>query len=279
VRRRRWAWLVPALLLFAAAGCGGGGRHPAPGAHIFVELRPDGAGQVDFWVGGGVRSDRALRDLGARVTAALFRGRAAGPTVVEPGTAFPFARTEVPRAYERGPRPVFPVAGAGVGAALKAAGYPGYTLSIRLPRVRTSVGARVRPPGSEYSWQVSPGGPPPAAVIVMHPRLLHWAVEMTLLVVALAGTALAFTRAVTRIAFAGCAVVLVAATTVLASDGASGDSLGTLGHLSGTPLTVVTGAPLAALPLAFVAVVRLVRLLATPETRSSLWARRRRSPE
>ena len=63
-------------------------------------------------------------------------------------------------------------------------GYPGYTLRVRLPQVRTSMGARSRPPGAEYAWKVTPGGPRPDAVIVMRPRYLHWAVEMALLAVA-----------------------------------------------------------------------------------------------
>jgi hypothetical protein len=265
--RKRWAAVVVALLLLAI-GCGAGGPRPAPGAHIVVVLRADGGGRVDFWAGGGLHSDRELRDLGRRVTAALFRGKAIGPTDVEPGTAFTFARTEVPRAYGRGRHPVFDVAGGSVGSVLEAAGYEGYTLRIRLPRVRTSIGSRTRPPGSEYSWKVSPGGPSPAGSIVMHPRLLHWGVEMALLSVAVAGVLTALLQRDARIAVAGCAAGLVAAVTVLVSDAASGDALGTLGHLSGTPLTLVTRLPFVALPLVVLAVIRLVRLLTRPAARS-----------
>jgi hypothetical protein len=107
---KRWAALVVALLLLAI-GCGAGGPRPIPGAHVLVVLRADGSGRVDFWVGGGMRADRELRDLGKRVTAALFHGKALRPTTVEPGTAFTFARTEVPRAYGRGRSPVFDIAG------------------------------------------------------------------------------------------------------------------------------------------------------------------------
>jgi hypothetical protein len=263
--RKRWAVLLAALLVLAV-GCGAGGPRPTPGAHIVLFLRADGSGRVDFWVGGGMHSDRALRDLGERVTAALFHGKALRPTTVEPGTAFTFARTEVPQAYGPGRHPVFGVAGNDVRRALVAAGYPGYTLLIRLPRVRTSIGSRTRPPGFEYSWKTSPGGPPPTGLIVMHPRLLHWAVEMALLAAAIAGVMTGFMNR-PRIAFAGCAVGLVAAATVLASDAVSGDALGTLGYLSGTPLTLVTKLPFAALPLIVLAMIRLLRLLTTRAAR------------
>jgi hypothetical protein len=129
--RKRWAVLLAALLVLAV-GCGAGGPRPTPGAHIVLVLRADGSGRVDFWVGGGMHSDRALRDLGERVTAALFHGKALRPTTVEPGTAFTFARTEVPQAYGPGRHPVFGVAGNDVRRALVAAGYPGYTLLIRV---------------------------------------------------------------------------------------------------------------------------------------------------
>jgi hypothetical protein len=249
---------LPAALLLLAVGCGAGGPRPSPGAHIVVVLRADGSGRVDFWVGGGVHSDGELRDLGGRLAARLFRGKALGPTTVQPGTAFTFARTEVPQAYARGGRPIFDIAGDGVGRALNAAGYPGYTLLIRLPRVRTSIGSRVRPPGFEYSWRISPAGSPPAGSIVMRPRLLHWAVEMVLLVIAIAAVTTAFIRRDARVAFGGGAVGLIAAATVLVSDAASGDALGTLGYLSGTPLMLVTRLPLVALPLAALAVIRLL---------------------
>jgi hypothetical protein len=265
VGRKRWAVLLTALFLFAA-GCGAGGPHPAPGAHVVLVLRADGSGRVDFWVGGGMHSDPELRDLGERVAAALFHGKTLGLTTVEPGTAFTFARTEVPQAYGPGRRPVFGVAGDNVRRALRAAGYPGYTLLIRLPRLRTSIGSRTRPPGFEYSWKISPGGPPPAGLIVMHPRLLHWAVEMALLAAAIGGVITGFTNR-RRIAFAGCALGLVAAATVLASDAVSGDALGTLGYLSGTSLTLVTKLPFAALPLAVLAMIRLARLLTTRAAR------------
>lgn len=52
------------------------------------------------------------------------------------------------------------------------------------------------------------------------------------------------------------------------SDAASDDALGTLGYLSGTPLTLMTRLPFAALPLAVLAIIRLVRLLTRPEARS-----------
>jgi hypothetical protein len=256
-RRRRVA--LAAVLLLVAVGCGAGGPRPAPGAHVVVVLRADGSGRVDFWVGGGLRADHRLRDLGRRVTAALFHGRALGATVVEPGTAFTFARTRVPRAYDRGRRPVFAVAGDGVGRTLKAAGYPGYTLLIRLPRVRTAIGSRTRPPGGEYSWNISPDGPAPTGSIVMRPRLVHWAVEMALLAIATAATLTAFAGRNRRIAVAGGAVALVTSATVLLSDAASGDALGTLGYLSGTPLTLVTKLPFVSLPLAVLAIVRLAR--------------------
>lgn len=258
--RKRWAVLLAALFLLAV-GCGAGGPRPSPGAHIVVVLRADGGGRVDFWVGGGMHSDRELRDLGGRVAAALFRGKALRPTVVEPGTAFAFARTEVPQAYGRGEHPLFDVAGDKVGPVLKAAGYPGYTLRIRPPRVRTSIGSRTRPPGFEYSWKISAGGPAPAASIVMHPRLVHWAVEMALLAVAVAAVMTAFINRRAWIAFAGSAAGLVAAVTVLVSDAASGEALGTLGYLSGTPLMLVTRSPFAALPLAVLATLRLMHLL------------------
>ena len=265
--RKRWAALATALLLFAA-GCGGGVQRPATGAHIVVLLRADGSGRVDFWVGGGLRADRELRDLGGRVTAALFRGKALGRTVVEPGTAYAFARTEIPQAYARGRRPVFAIAGARADSVLDAAGYHGFTLRIRLPQVRTSMGSRTRPPGFAYSWKISPKGSPPAGSIVMHPRLLHWAVEMALLAIAVASMMTAFISRDVRIAFGACATGLVTAATVLMSDAASGDALGTLGHLSGTPLTLVTRLPLAALPVAVLVAIRLVRLVTGPAVRS-----------
>jgi hypothetical protein len=271
VGRKRWALLLTVLLLLAAAalGCGAGGPRPSPGAHVIVALRADGSGQVDFWVGGGMRSDRALRDLGGRVAAALFRGKALSPTTVEPGTAFTFARTEVARAYVPGRHPVFEVAGTSVGPALKTAGYPGYTLLVRLPRVRSAFGSRSHSPGFEYSWKVPPGGPPPAGMIVMRPRLLHWAVEMSLLAAAVAVVAAAFVIRDVRIAVAGCAAGLVAAVTVLVSDAVSGDALGTLGYLSGIPLTLVTRLPFLALPVVVLAIIRLVHLLTRPTTRNA----------
>jgi hypothetical protein len=265
--RKRWAALVMALFLLAI-GCGAGGPRPTPGAHIVVVLRADGSGRVDFWVGGGMHSDRELRDLGGRVTAALFSGKALGPTTVEPGTAFTFARTEVPEAYKPGRQPTFDVVGDRVGSMLQAARYSGYTLLIRPPRVRTSIGSRSRPPGSEYSWKVAPGGPTPTGSIVMHPRLLHWAVEMAVLATAIAAVLTAFISRDRRIAVGGAAAGVVTAATLLLTDGASGDALGTLGHLSGTPLTLVTRLPLAAFPLAVLAIFRLVRLLTTPAPRS-----------
>jgi hypothetical protein len=266
VGRRRWALLLTVLLLLAAAalGCGAGGPRPSPGAHIVVALRADGSGRVDFWVGGGMHSDRELRDLGGRVAAALFHGKALTPTTVEPGMAFTFAHTEVARAYEPGRLPVFEVAGKGVGPALKTAGYPIYTLLVRLPRVRSSIGSGTHPPGFEYSWKIPPGGSPPAGLIVMRPRLLHWGVEMALLAAAIAVVAAAFIIRDARIAVAGCTAGLVAAVTVLVSDAASGDALGTLGYLSGIPLTLVTRLPFVALPLVVLAIVRLVHLLTRP---------------
>ena len=261
--RKRWALLPAVLLLLAAValGCGAGGPRPTPGAHVVIALRADGSGRVDFWVGGGMRSDRELRDLGGRVAAALFRGKALTPTTVEPGTAFTFARTEVARAFVPGRRPVFEVAGKNVGPALKTAGYPGYTLLVRLPRVRSALGSRSHSPGFEYSWKVPPGGPPPAGVIVMRPRLLHWAVEMALLAAGIAVVAAAFIIREIRIAVAACAAGLAAALTVLVSDAVSGDALGTLGYLSGIPLTLVTRLPFVALPLVVLAIIRLIHLL------------------
>jgi hypothetical protein len=47
---------------------------------------------------------------------------------------------------------------------------------------------------------------------------------------------------------------------VLVTDRSSGDCLGVLGHLSGTPLALVTGVPLLALPVAVLAVIRLAYL-------------------
>jgi hypothetical protein len=91
---------------------------------------------------------------------------------------------------------------------------------------------------------------------------------MALLAVAVVGVMTAFNNRDARIAFAGCAAGLVAAATVLVSDAASGDALGTLGYLSGTPLTLMTRLPFAALPLAVLAIIRLVRLLTRPEARS-----------
>lgn len=260
-RRRGAGTAVLVLLLFAVAvaGCGGAQR-PAPGAHVVVGLRPDGSGQVDFWTGAGLRTDERLRDLGGRVAAALFPGRAARPTTVVPDTAYPFARTEIPLAYERGPRPAVLIAGDGLGTVLATAGYPGYTLRVRLPRVRTSVGARSRPPGAEYAWNVAPGGPRPTVLIVMRPRLVHWAVEMALLAVAVIGAVTAFTSRLPWIGFAGCAAALVSALTVLVTDRSSGDCLGVLGHLGGVPLALVTGAPLLALPVAVLSVIRLAYL-------------------
>jgi hypothetical protein len=256
------------LLLFAAAGCGAGGRPPAPGAHIQVVLRADGSGRVDFWVGGGVRSDRELGDLGGRLAAVLFPGRTLRATAVEPGTAFPFARTEVPRAYGRGRHPTFDIAGRGVGSMLEAAGYPGYTLLVRPPRVRTSIGARVHPPGFEYRWTGHAGGPSPAGSIVMRPRMLHWGVEMALLFVSVAAAVMALVARGTWLAFAGCAAALVAAGAILVTDRASGEALGTLGYLSGMPLTLATGLPFVALPVAILAMIRPVRLLTRPAERS-----------
>lgn len=263
VGRKRWALLLAVLLLLAAAalGCGAGGPRPSPGAHIVIALRADGSGRVDFWVGGGMHSDRELGDLGGRVADALFHGKALAPTTIEPGTAFTFARTEVSRAYVPGRHPVFEVAGRSVGPALKTAGYPTYTLLVRLPRVRSSIGSRTHSPGFEYSWKIPPGGPPPAGLIVMRPRLLHWAVEMALLAAAIAVVTAAFIIRDVRIAVAGCAAGLVAAVTVLVSDAVSGDALGTLGYLSGTPLTLVTRLPFLALPLVVLAIIRLVHLL------------------
>ncbi|MCO5997634.1 hypothetical protein [Actinoallomurus rhizosphaericola] len=260
---KRWAASGTVLFLFlVAVGCGAGGPRPTPGAHVTVVLRADGSGRADLWAGGGVRSDRELRDLGRRVAAALFRGKALGPTTVEPGSAFTFARTEVVRAYRPGPRPVFDIAGESVGPVLKAAGYPGYTLRVRPPLVRTSIGGRTHPPGFEYAWRVSPGDPAPAGSMVMHPRLLHWAVEMALLAVAAAAVLTAFVSRDARIGFGGCAAGSVAAVAVLLTDRASGDALGTLGHLSGTPLTLVTRLPLVALPVVALAVIRLLLLIA-----------------
>ncbi|MEV5707393.1 hypothetical protein [Actinoallomurus sp. NPDC052274] len=261
MRWGRWAALATVLFL-VAVGCGGNRARPAPGAHTVVVLRADGSGRVDLWVGGGVHVDRELRDLGRRVAAALFPGRALGPTRVEPDAAFTFARTEVARAYHRGPRPGFDIAGESVGRVLKGAGYPGYTLRLRPPRVRTSIGARTHPPGFEYIWRISPGDPPPTGPMVMRPRLLHWAVEMALLAVACAGVLTAFLSRDARIGFGGCATGSVGAVTVLLTDRASGDALGTLGTLSGTPLTLVTSLPMVALPLAALAVIRLLHLIA-----------------
>ena len=258
--RRRTAWaVVLAVVLFAAAGCGGAQR-PAPGAHIAVGVRADGSGQVDFWTGAGLRSDLQLRELGRRVAAALFPGRTVKATVVVPDTAYPFARTEIPHAYERGPRPVVRVSGEGAGAVLAAAGYPGFTLRVRLPRVRTSMGARSRPPGAVYSWNVAPGGPRPAVLIVLRPRLVHWAVEMALLAAAVLGAVAGFASRVPWTAFTGCAAALVSSLTVLVTDRSSGDCLGVLGRLSGTPLAVVTGVPLLALPVAVLVVIRFAYL-------------------
>jgi hypothetical protein len=266
VGRKRWALPPVVLLLLAAAvlGCGAGGPRPSPGAHVVVALRADGSGRVDFWVGGGMRSDRELRDLGGRVAAALFQGKALTPTIVEPGTAFTFARTEVARAYVPGRRPTFEIAGRRVGPTLKTAGYPGYTLLVRLPRVRSAIGSRSHSPGFEYSWKVAAGGPPPAGVIVMHPRLLHWAVEMALLAAAITVVTAAFIVREVRIAVAGCAAGLVAAVAVLVSDAVSGDALGTLGYVSGIPLTLVTRLPFISLPLVVLAIIRLVHLLTKP---------------
>jgi hypothetical protein len=61
-----------------------------------------------------------------------------------------------------------------------------------------------------------------------------------------------------------CAAGLVAAVTVLVSDAVSGDALGTLGYLSGTPLTLVTKAPFVTLPVAVLALIRLARLFGKP---------------
>lgn len=260
---RRWAAPAAVVFLFlVAVGCGAGGPRPAPGAHVTVVLRADGGGRVDLWASGGMRADRDLRDLGRRVAAALFRGKALGPTTVRPGTAVTFARTEVPRAYRPGPRPGFDVAGEGAGAVLKAAGYAGYTLRTRPPLVRTSLGARTHPPGFEYTWRVSPGDPPPAGRIALRPRLLHWAVEMALLAVAAAGVLTAFAARDARVGYGGCAAGAVAAVTVLLSDHGSGDALGTLGYLGGTPLTLVTRLSLVALPMVALAVIRPLRLIA-----------------
>lgn len=258
--RRRTAWAMVLLLsLFAAGGCGGAQR-PAPGAHITVGLRSDGTGQVDFWTGAGLRSDLQLRELGGRVAAALFPGRAVKPTVVVPDTAYPFARTEIPRAYEPGPRPVVRVSGEGAGAVLTAAGYSGYTLRVRPPRVRTSMGTRSRPPGAEYSWTVVPGGPRPTVVIVLRPRLVHWAVEMALLAAAVVAAVTGFASRVPWTGSTACAAALVSSLTVLVTDRSSGDCLGVLGRLSGTPLAMVTGVPLLALPVAVLVVIRFAYL-------------------
>jgi hypothetical protein len=265
---KRWAMVAMVLLLFAAAGCGAGGRPPAPGAHIQVVLHADGSGRVDFWVGGGVHSDRELRDLGGRLAAVLFPGKTLRATAVEPGTAFPFARTEVPQAYGRGRHPTFDIPGRGVGSTLEAAGYPGYTLLVRPPRVPTSIGARMHPPGFEYRWTSHASGPPPAGSIVMRPRMLHWGVEMALLFVTVAAAVTALVGRDTRLAFAGCAAALVTAGAILVTDRASGEALGTLGYLSGTPLTLVTGLPFVALPVAMLAMIRPVRLLTGPAGRS-----------
>jgi hypothetical protein len=55
-------------------------------------------------------------DLGGRLAAVLFLGRTLSATAVEPGTAFPFARTEVPQAYGQGRHPTFDIPGRGGGA-------------------------------------------------------------------------------------------------------------------------------------------------------------------
>jgi hypothetical protein len=266
---RRWGVvaMVP-LLLAVAAGCGAGGRPPAPGAHLQVVLRADGSGRVDFWVGGGVHSDRELRDLGGRLAAVLFPGKTLRATVVEPGTAFPLARTEVPQAYGPGRHPVFDLQGRGVGATLKVAGYRDYTLLVRPPRVPTSIGARQHPPGFEYRWHGDASGTPPAGSIVMRPRPLHWGVEVALLVVTVAAAVTALAGRDTRLALAGCAAALVTAATILVTDRASGEALGALGYLSGTPLTLATGLPFAALPVALLAMIRPARLLTRPARRS-----------
>jgi hypothetical protein len=262
--RKRWAMLATVLLLLAAAGCGAGGRPPAPGAHILVVLRADGSGRVDFWVGGGVHSDRELRDLGGRLAAVLFPGKTLRATAVEPGTAFPFARTEVPQAYGQGRHPTFDIPGRGVRSTLEAAGYPGYTLLVRPPRMRTSIGARTHPPGFEYRWNSHASGPPPAGSIVMRPSMLHWDVEMALLFVTVAAAVTALAGRDTRLAVAGCAATLVTAGTIVVTDRASGEALGALGYLSGMPLTLVTVLPFVALPVAMLAMIRPVRLLTRP---------------
>ena len=97
----------------------------------------------------------------------------------------------------------------------------------------------------------------------MRPRLFHWAAEMALLAVSVAAVLTAFLGRDPRIGFGGCAAGTVAAVTVLLSDHASGDALGTLGHLSGTSLALVTRLPLVALLVVALAVIRLLRLIAT----------------
>jgi hypothetical protein len=101
----------------------------------------------------------------------------------------------------------------------------------------------------------------------MRPRLVHWAVEMALLAAAIAVLVVAFVSRDTRIAVAGCAAGLVAGASVLVTDAVSGDALGTLGYLSGVPLTLVTRAPFVALPVAVLAIIRLIRLLTTSTAR------------
>lgn len=143
---KRWAMVAVVLLLFAAAGCGAGGRPPAPGAHIQVVLRADGSGRVDFWVGGGVRSDRELGDLGGRLAAVLFPGRTLRATAVESGTAFPFA---VRRFLGR-------TGGAGTPRSASRGG-------VWVPRLR--------PPGIRVTrcWSGHPGCVPRSAAVCIRP--------------------------------------------------------------------------------------------------------------
>jgi hypothetical protein len=74
-----------------------------------------------------------------------------------------------------------------------------------------------------------------------------------------------------RIVAGAGAVALGAVTTVLANDGTPGDALGVLGTLGGTPLAVATLAPLAALPLTVVAVIRLYWSACSRTARSATW--------
>lgn len=91
---------------------------------------------------------------------------------------------------------------------------------------------------------------------------------MALLFVTVAAAVTALVGRDTRLAFAGCAAAVVSAGAILVTDRASGEALGTLGYLSGTPLTLATGLPFVALPVALLAMIRAVRLLTRPAGRS-----------